>query len=203
MNCFPESMLKRRRLYIAGLAGLGLIILVSVYKYGSEDSSISGPQNCFFCDFAHHRPSSRGPNPNLEVETEEYVIFKDKYPAAQHHYLAIPKEHLESFSVLNRSHLGLGKWISHVSSTYTNELILVSTVKRMELGMVELLKSKNVDPSEAIIGFHIPPFISVKHLHLHGIYPPSDMNFFNKINFLSSFWFKTVVGDIIINVHIN
>ncbi|KAH8334399.1 hypothetical protein KR059_009911, partial [Drosophila kikkawai] len=157
-------------MYTAGLAGLGLIILVSIYKCGFRSASISGPEDCFFCDFANHRPSSKGPNPNLEVETEEYVIFKDKFPAARHHYLAIPKDHLESFSVLNRSHLGL--------------------VQRMELGMKELFKSKNVDPDEAIIGFHIPPFISVKHLHLHGIYPASDMNVLNKINFLSSFWFK-------------
>ncbi|KAH8248670.1 hypothetical protein KR032_002012 [Drosophila birchii] len=173
-------MPKRTRLYIAGLAGLGLIILVTYYKYGSRNSSISGPQDCFFCDFAHHRPSSRGPNPNLEVETEDYVIFKDKYPAAQHHYLAIPKEHLESFSVLNRSHLEL--------------------VQRMELGMIELFRSKNLDPDEAILGFHIPPFISVKHLHLHGIYPPSDMSFLNKINFLPSFWFKKVFSETVTHV---
>ncbi|KAH8353523.1 hypothetical protein KR084_011597 [Drosophila pseudotakahashii] len=159
--------MKRRRLYIAGLAGLGLIILVSIYNCGGKDDRLSSePRSCFFCDFAHHR---QGPPPVLEVETDEYVIFKDKYPAAKHHYLAIPKEHFDSFRSLNRSHLGL--------------------VKRMEAGMKEFLKSKNIDPEEATIGFHLPPFISVHHLHLHGIFPHSDMSFWNKINFLSSFWF--------------
>lgn len=62
----------------------------------------------------------------------------------------------------------------------------------MESGMMEFLKSKKVDPEKAIIGFHIPPFISVKHLHLHAIYPPSDMGLGNKISFMSSFWFKKV-----------
>jgi len=69
-------------------------------------------------------------------------------------------------------------------------------VKRMEAGMMEFLKTKNVDPKEAIIGFHLPPFISVHHLHLHGIFPPSDMSIGNKISFLSSFWFKKVVQNI-------
>ncbi|XP_017050084.1 histidine triad nucleotide-binding protein 3 [Drosophila ficusphila] len=162
-----ESFMKRRRLYLAGLAGLGLIILVSIYKCGGESSQVSENQDCFFCDFAHHR---KGPPPVLEVETDEYVIFKDKYPAAQHHYLAIPKEHFDSLKALNRSHLGL--------------------VQRMEAGMVDFLKSKNIDPTKATIGFHMPPFISVRHLHLHAIYPPSDMNIGNQISFMSSFWFK-------------
>ncbi|KAH8240921.1 hypothetical protein KR026_008091, partial [Drosophila bipectinata] len=129
----------------------------------------SGAQDCFFCDFANHR---QGPPPILEVETDEFVIFKDKYPVAKYHYLAIPKEHLDSFSVLNRSHVGL--------------------VRRMESGMMEFLRSKKVDPEKAIIGFHIPPFISVKHLHLHAIYPSSDMSLGHKISFMSSFWFKKV-----------
>ncbi|KAH8325639.1 hypothetical protein KR067_003046, partial [Drosophila pandora] len=132
----------------------------------------SGAQDCFFCDFAHHK---QGPPPILEVETNEFVIFKDKYPAAKYHYLAIPKEHLDSFSVLNKSHVGL--------------------VRRMESGMKEFLKSKKVDPEKAIIGFHIPPFISVKHLHLHAIYPPSDMGLGNKISFMSSYWFKNVCNS--------
>ncbi|XP_017130091.1 histidine triad nucleotide-binding protein 3 [Drosophila elegans] len=162
-----ESIMKRKRLYIAGLAGLGLIILVSIYKCGRNRPPVSQVRDCFFCDFANHR---KGPPPVLEVETDEYVIFKDKYPAAQHHYLAIPKEHFDSFQVLNGSHLGL--------------------VQRMEAGMMEFLRSKNIDPKQAIIGFHLPPFISVRHLHLHGIYPPSDMNIGNTISFMSSFWFK-------------
>ncbi|KAH8412341.1 hypothetical protein KR009_001391, partial [Drosophila setifemur] len=160
-------------IFLTGLAGLGLIILLSIYKCGSGSSDVAASRDCFFCDFAHHR---KGPPPVLEVETEDYVIFKDKYPAAKHHYLAIPKEHYDSFSVLNKSHLGL--------------------VHRMESGMRDFLRSQSVDPDKAIIGFHIPPFISVKHLHLHGIYPPSDMGIGNKINFMSSFWFKKVVKNI-------
>ncbi|SPP85066.1 histidine triad nucleotide-binding protein 3 [Drosophila guanche] len=163
------SLFKRKKTIFAALAGLGLLGLVAVYNCGANNPTAAALQDkCLFCDFANGR---QGPPPVLEVQTDEYVIFKDKSPAATYHYLAIPKQHFDSFSVLNRSHIGL--------------------VMQMESGMVELLKSKNVDPSKAIIGFHIPPFISVKHLHLHGIYPPSEMSLWNRINFMSSFWFKT------------
>nr|XP_043067461.1 histidine triad nucleotide-binding protein 3 [Drosophila bipectinata] len=167
-----ESMLKRKKIYVACLSGLGLLVLLTVYKTGSVKSTSSGAQDCFFCDFANHR---QGPPPILEVETDEFVIFKDKYPVAKYHYLAIPKEHLDSFSVLNRSHVGL--------------------VRRMESGMMDFLRSKKVDPEKAIIGFHIPPFISVKHLHLHAIYPSSDMSLGHRISFMSSFWFKKVCSS--------
>ncbi|XP_017076440.1 histidine triad nucleotide-binding protein 3 isoform X2 [Drosophila eugracilis] len=168
MPNLSENIMKRKRMYIAGLAGLGLIILVSIYNSRNGEGRQSEIRKCFFCDFAHH---VQGPPPVLEVETDEYVIFKDKYPASTFHYLAIPKEHFDSFKSLNKSHLGL--------------------VQRMDAGMKEFLKSKNINPDKAIIGFHMPPFISVHHLHMHGIYPPSEMSFGNKINFFSSFWFKT------------
>ncbi|KMY87555.1 histidine triad nucleotide-binding protein 3 [Drosophila simulans] len=163
-----NSRMKRKaKMYIAGLAGLGFIVLVSIYKCTSGEARLAESEQCFFCDFAHRR---QGPPPILEVETDEYVIFKDKYPAARHHYLAIPKEHFDSLKALNKSHVGL--------------------VRRMEQGMMEFLRSQNVDPKEAIVGFHLPPFISVRHLHLHGIFPPADMSFGNKISFMPSFWFK-------------
>lgn len=114
MSLLPETMLKRKKIYVACLSGLGLLVLLSLYKTGSVKTTSSGAQDCFFCDFAHHK---QGPPPILEVETNEFVIFKDKYPAAKYHYLAIPKEHLDSFSVLNKSHVGLGK-MSHVSLIY-------------------------------------------------------------------------------------
>ncbi|KAH8377788.1 hypothetical protein KR093_007133, partial [Drosophila rubida] len=127
------------------------------------------PEKCLFCEIAS---GNRTP-PVLEFENDEYVIFKDIRPASTHHYLAIPKQHFESLNVLNKSHVGLGN--------------------RMNDGMVEFLKSKGVDTSHAVIGFHIPPFISQHHLHLHGISPKSKMGLWNRINFLTpSFWFKSV-----------
>ncbi|KAL7740614.1 hypothetical protein ACLKA6_009496 [Drosophila palustris] len=96
----------------------------------------------------------------------------DKRPVSTYHYLAIPKQHYDSLNVLNKSHVDL--------------------VSRMQDGMVKFLESKGVDTSDAIIGFHIPPFISQHHLHLHGISPVSGMSISDRISFLMpSFWAKS------------
>lgn len=66
-------------------------------------------------------------------------------------------------------------------------------VERMQNGMIQFLASKDVDISKAVIGFHVPPFISQNHLHLHGISPVSEMSFSDRISFMiPSFWFKSV-----------
>ncbi|KAH8392487.1 hypothetical protein KR215_009497, partial [Drosophila sulfurigaster] len=146
------------------------------------------PAKCLFCQFAN---GNRTP-PVLEFENDEYVIFKDIRPASTYHYLAIPKKHYESLKVLNKSHVGLGK--SKVGLIYILLLFThVFLVSRMYSGMVDFLGSKGIDTSDAVIGFHIPPFISQHHLHLHGISPISEMGFWDRINFLTnSFWFKSV-----------
>ncbi|EDW78087.2 uncharacterized protein Dwil_GK24814 [Drosophila willistoni] len=167
---FSDKLIKKKKTILVLCGFSMLLLLVLVYTWGSNSYATSTSLTpCKFCDFANRR---QGPPPVLLVETDEYVIFKDIAPASKYHYLAIPKLHFESLNALNKSHYGL--------------------VKRMEEGMIEFLKTKNVDANnDTIIGFHIPPFISVSHLHLHGISPASEMSLLNKINFMESFWFKS------------
>lgn len=60
-------------------------------------------KNCIFCDIASGKTDTV-----LELETEDYVIFKDIRPAARHHYLIVPKQHFESLMDLDKSHSNLG-----------------------------------------------------------------------------------------------
>lgn len=65
--------------------------------------------------------------------------------------------------------------------------------------MLELLaKNDQNNTNEISLGFHVPPFNSVKHLHLHGISPTSEMKLIGRWVFRpDSYWYKTV--DTIIN----
>lgn len=164
--------------------------MINTEEMGQVESIIS---KCLFCNIAN----GRKPPVKLLYENEEYAILKDKYPASTHHYLAIPKQHYTSLKVLNKSHVGLGKkcTINTVCMYVLNQIwvMLLFTASRMHEGMVEFLLSKGVNEEDAIIGYHIPPFISQKHLHLHGIYPKSEMSLSNRISFfMPSFWFKSV-----------
>lgn len=60
--------------------------------------------------------------------------------------------------------------------------------------MLELLEKRNqTDSNEILLGFHVPPFNSIKHLHLHGIAPTSEIKFVGRWIFRpDSYWFKTV-----------
>lgn len=68
------------------------------------------------------------------------------------------------------------------------------TVEDMKKIMLDLLaKNNQTDINEIRLGFHVSPFHSVKHLHLHGLSPTSSLGFFGRMSFRpDSFWFKTV-----------
>lgn len=60
-------------------------------------------QNCIFCDIVQRN------SPKIEVETDDYVIFKDIKPAAAYHYLCIPKRHIDSLLDMNKNDIPLSK----------------------------------------------------------------------------------------------
>ncbi|KRF81583.1 adenosine 5'-monophosphoramidase HINT3 [Drosophila virilis] len=167
-SSFRKYFKKRFICFPLAFLTLCLFVKYSLKTENENDYNDSSPSKCLFCGIA----SGRITPPKLEFENDEYVIFKDIKPAATYHYLAIPKQHFDSLNVLNKSHVGL--------------------VERMQNGMIQFLASKDVDISKSVIGFHVPPFISQKHLHLHGISPVSEMSFSDRISFMiPSFWFKS------------
>lgn len=70
---------------------------------------------------------------------------------------------------------------------------LTSVVDMKKIMLDLLAKNNQTDINEIRLGFHVPPFHSVKHLHLHGIAPSSSMGLIGRLIFRSdSYWFKTV-----------
>lgn len=45
---------------------------------------------CIFCDIV----GGKSPDTAIEFSNEDIVIFKDIRPASDHHYLAVPKNHM-------------------------------------------------------------------------------------------------------------
>lgn len=94
---------------------------------------------------------------NLLYEDDLIFIFNDKYPSAKVHILICPKEHIKSVDELTSNHLEL---LDHMEKkahqVLTNDLYV----------------------KEYFMGFHVPPFYSIKHLHMHLV---SEKSFYNKI----------------------
>ncbi|XP_065092904.1 adenosine 5'-monophosphoramidase HINT3 [Ochlerotatus camptorhynchus] len=126
-------------------------------------------ERCIFCKIA----TGKDPSTSIVYENERICIFKDIRPAADHHLLAIPKYHVDDTRSLTAA-----------------ERPLLEEM-RVELGNV-LTGQYQIDLSQAIFGFHIPPFTTVKHLHMHGIAPVGSMGFISRMIFKpNTMWFNT------------
>ncbi|KAI0671662.1 HIT-like protein [Trametes maxima] len=106
-----------------------------------ETQAESPHLNCIFCG------ASKETGFNVVWENEYYTVFTDINPSSQHHLQLVPKKHIGSVKSLDSSD--------------------AETVREMiEIGH-EVLDSLNVPPRLRRLGFHIPPYISVPHLHMH------------------------------------
>uniref|UniRef100_A0A1I8MFP1 Adenosine 5'-monophosphoramidase HINT3 n=1 Tax=Musca domestica TaxID=7370 RepID=A0A1I8MFP1_MUSDO len=147
---------------------LAILLPIILYKIALAPPPFDPMAPCIFCQIASHTKGAE-----IEVETDEYVIFKDIKPASTHHYLAVPKRHVESLKTMTKDDIPL--------------------VNDLEKAMKEFFISKGIDIEDALFGFHMPPCISVHHLHLHGIAPRSAMGFMNSFVFKPHTpWFKLV-----------
>lgn len=98
-------------------------------------------KSCKFCRIS--------PENGFDViwEDEAFVAFNDYKPAARHHILIIPRPHTTNVRHLRKSATGL--------------------VRSMEKIGHQLLDDRAVPAPMRRMGFHISPFNSIEHLHLH------------------------------------
>ncbi|CAN0102546.1 unnamed protein product [Ectocarpus sp. 4 AP-2014] len=101
-------------------------------------------QSCLFCDFANHTKEKE-----LLYEDDLVIAFSPLKPAAKQHILVVPKRH-----------------ISTVGDLVETDTPLLDRMKEVA---VKLLKC---DASQTQLSFHIPPWNSVDHLHLHALETP-------------------------------
>jgi diadenosine tetraphosphate (Ap4A) HIT family hydrolase len=128
--------------------------------------------NCVFCKIVEGAAPSE-----IYYQDDDVLIFKDIKPAAKFHFLSIPKEHIPNVNSLTRDHLEL-----------LNKLITTSK---------EILVEKGGDVEDIRLGFHLPPFNSISHLHLHVISPASQMSTISRLIFKPHTWWFTSVEQVL------
>uniref|UniRef100_A0AAZ1XBB5 HIT domain-containing protein n=1 Tax=Oreochromis aureus TaxID=47969 RepID=A0AAZ1XBB5_OREAU len=135
-----------------------------------SNSDENDVETCIFCLIANKKDE----NTKIIKEDDELVCFRDKKPGATHHYLVIPRMHISNCKTLKMDNIPL--------------------VERMEqMGRHILEKNKVCSLDDVRLGFHLPPFSSVPHLHLHALAPASKMNLKSQLRYgQQSYWFITV-----------
>lgn len=69
---------------------------------------MSNLKPCIFCDIV----AGKSPETIIEFSNEHIVIFRDIRPASDHHYLAVPKNHMQNVRSLTLNDKDLSKlWI--------------------------------------------------------------------------------------------
>ena len=111
---------------------------------------------CVFC-----RMASKEQQADLVYEDADYVCFPDRSPKATHHYLVVPKRHISTPGALTADDIPLVEKMAQIGS--------------------QVLAEKGAPTTEgARFGFHWPPFILVKHLHMHVMSPETSMGWLSR-----------------------
>ncbi|KAI9566918.1 HIT-like protein [Boletus coccyginus] len=119
----------------------------SLQQGSSLNSEASKPrpidEHCIFCQaYSSNRDAF-----DIVWEDTDFLAFRDRRPACLHHIQLIPKVHITSVKKLTRQDADM--------------------VRRMKSIGSDILDKLQVPPTHRKMGFHIPPFNSVQHLHLH------------------------------------
>ncbi|KAG9017156.1 hypothetical protein FRB90_001580, partial [Tulasnella sp. 427] len=99
----------------------------------------SARPECAFCHLDKDR---------ILAESDEWIVFRDWKPAAKEHLLVVSRQHIESVKMLNKDDIPL--------------------LKAMQEAGRDTLLSLGHSEDTHIFGYHIPPFNSINHLHLHA-----------------------------------
>ena len=143
-------------------------------QYGADNSIIS----CVFCQIM-----SKDAPGKIELENEKFVIFRTIKPYARTHLICCPRSHIETVHSLKGA----------------DDANLVEEMVSFGKDALTIL-----EPNEkAKFCFHIPPFNSINHLHLHCIAPVDQMSWLGYLKYYEGSFYCHSARSIINALRIN
>lgn len=113
------------------------------------------------------------------MESDRLVALEDIAPRAPLHALIIPKAFVGSIFDVT---VNLGSGSASTSSTTDDDdqgdLEWMTEAQDMALTLIQEHHPKALAQGDYRLVFHVPPFNSVPHLHLHVLAPLSEMSWF-------------------------
>ena len=118
---------------------------------------------CVFCLIVSRQPGMTA----VLAESASCVAFSPRTPDAKEHVLVVPKKHLTSARSLGPEHV-----------------TLLEDMRKLGLEALHVQATVISIPPRLV--FHVPPFNSINHLHLHVLRPPFA-GWYENIKFTSGF----------------
>eukprot|EP00940_MAST-03C_sp_MAST-3C-sp2_P003270 g3270.t1 len=129
-------------------------------RYDARSGTV---RSCIFCDIAAGRmkPGRKGEETEILLETDEIVVFAPRDPQASKHLLAVPKKHIRTVRSENISR-GVLKRMLFAGVAAADGLKRVPSASASASVDSVLASNRN-----RLFRFHLPPFNSIDHVHLH------------------------------------
>ena len=94
------------------------------------------------------------------AESDTLLTFRDRTPRAPLHGLVVPKQFIKS-----------------LRNVTPNDIELITSMKDMALDVIKQDQPMAYQTDNYVLCFHVAPFNSVDHLHLHVLAPASNMDY--------------------------
>ncbi len=139
---------------------------MSMIKKGvTYDLVTNAVVDCIFCNIRDKKEPS-----SMVFEDDLFMVFHNIAPVTHLHLLVCPKKHIQNLSVLRGAEgVELVKQLVEVGKNAVGAETLAEGVQ---------------------FSFHIPPYNSIDHLHLHVIASPQTMSWSNCLKYGTSLWFS-------------
>ena len=136
--------------------------LFQTWGLAPEDDRAARPETCVFC--AKAAEAAKDPSAFAYVDAE-VVVFRDWKPAARAHFLVCPRKHITSARALTPADAALARRMLEIGERVA--------AREVEDGAVcGHLSEKKTETTR--FGYHLPPFNSVDHLHMHAFALPFE-----------------------------
>jgi diadenosine tetraphosphate (Ap4A) HIT family hydrolase len=138
--------------------------LFQTWGLAPEDDRAPRPETCVFC--AKIAEAEKDPSAFAYVD-KEIVVFRDWKPAARAHFLVCPRKHITSARALTHRDAQLARRMLDVGERVVGDANANARADENE-------NETNDGTVKTRFGYHLPPFNSVDHLHMHAFLLPFE-----------------------------
>ncbi|KAI9986567.1 hypothetical protein PInf_025520 [Phytophthora infestans] len=135
-------------------------------------------RSCRFCEILRTRAET------FLYEDEHVVVFRPLRPIVPSHVLIVPRAHIRNVNRLAARHRALLARMHHVAESVMTQRPERECVELQPVGF-----KAHGDESPVRYSFHVPPFNSIDHVHMHAFHDdPRSLGYYGRLKYRTESW---------------